>query len=216
MSKPLLVLGNKRYSSWSLRGYLALKFAGLDFEQTVIPLFQEDTHARMKALGPNAPARVPMLIQGDHVVWDTTSLMEFAAENSKLGDLWPTDMFERAHARSICAEMHSGFVALREHIPMNLSRKDPYEDQPEDVRTDIDRILEVWTDCRKKYKESGPYLFGKLSMADAAFAPVVARFKSRSIPVDDISKAYMESIWALPAFAEWREDASNEKWIIDQ
>ncbi len=216
MSKPLLVLGNKRYSSWSLRGFLALKFADIDFDQTVIPLFQGDTHARIKALAPSAPAKVPMLVIDGHAIWDTSSLMEFAAEYSDRSDLWPADIFERAHARSVCAEMHSGFFALREFIPMNLSRKEPYEKLPDDVQADVDRILEIWADCRSKYGKSGPYLFGKLSFADAAFAPVVVRLLGRSIPVDDVCNEYMKRVWELPAFIEWREDADKEEWIIDQ
>lgn len=216
MSKPLLVLGNKRYSSWSLRGFLALKFADIDFDQTVIPLFQGDTHARIKALAPSAPAKVPMLVFEGHAIWDTSSLMEFAAEFSDRNDLWPADIFERAHARSVCAEMHSGFFALREFIPMNLSRNDHFEKLPDDVQLDIDRILEIWADCRSKYGNSGPYLFGKLTFADAVFAPVVVRLRSRSVPVDHICKEYMQRIWEHPAFVDWRADASTEEWVIEQ
>lgn len=216
MSKPMLILGNKRYSSWSLRGYLALKFAGLDFDEAVIPLFQDDTHARMKTLAPDAPNKVPMLIEEGHIIWDTMSLMEYAAEISSNGPIWPEDKYARAHARSISAEMHSGFFALREHIPMNLSAIKAFEIQPEAVQADIDRILEIWMQCREAYGTDGPYLFGKLSLADAAFAPIVVRLKSRSIPVNDLCQNYMDTIWALPEFAIWRDDAALEKWVIDQ
>lgn len=216
MSKPMLVLGNKRYSSWSLRGYLALKFAGLDFEETVIPLFLDDTHARMKALAPDAPNKVPMLIEEGHIIWDTMSLTEYAAEVSSNGSIWPQDKYARAHARSISAEMHSGFFALREHVPMNLSVIKEFETQPEAVQADINRILQIWTQCRDTYDADGPYLFGKLSLADAVFAPVVVRIKSRSIPVNELCLKYMDAIWALPDFAKWREDAALEKWVIDQ
>lgn len=216
MSKPMLILGNKRYSSWSLRGYLALRFARLDFDETVIPLFMDDTHDQMKALAPDAPSKVPMLVEAGHAIWDTMSLMEYAAEISVNGPLWPEDKYARAHARSITAEMHAGFFALREHIPMNLSVVKEFEAQPDSVQADIDRILEIWTQCRKAYGTEGPYLFGKLSVADAAFAPVVVRLKSRSIPVDELCQKYMDAIWALPDFIKWREDAAQEEWIIEQ
>ncbi len=216
MVKLHLVVGNKRYSSWSLRGYLAVKWAGLDFDETVIPLFTETTHQQMKALAPKAPRRVPFLIEGDHVVWDTYAVMEYAAENSQAGDLWPPDKFARAHARSVAAEMHSGFFALRDYIPMNLSRSEPYETLPDAVSADIDRILDIWTNCRDIYGKSGPYLFGKLSLADAAYAPVVARLKSRSVPVSASCQSYMDTIWEDPAFVEWRQEAEQEEWVIEQ
>jgi len=215
MSNPKLVLGNKRYSSWSLRGYLALKFTGIDFDEVMIPLFVGDFHKIMKDNAPEAPTKVPSLVDGEHTIWDTNSIMEFAAEESHNGALWPEDKYERAHARSICAEMHSGFVALRGHLPMDLGQVKEASDLPEDVSTDIDRIIEIWSDCRKKYAEQGPYLFGKLSMADAAYAPVVARFKGNSIVLDDICAAYVQAIWDLPAFEEWRAGAASEPWIID-
>ncbi len=216
MSDFLLVLGNKRYSSWSLRGYLALKFAGIDFKEEVIPLFTEDTHERIQSFAPDAPPRVPLLVKGNLVVWDTLSIMEYAAENSNAGSLWPEDSAARAHARSVVAEMHAGFVALRSHIPMNLSKEDAYQPLPEDVQADIDRIFSIWENCRQQYASGGPYLFGRLSMADAAFAPVVSRLKSRSVPLPEICQEYCNAVWDLPAFAEWREAAAQEAWIIDQ
>ncbi|MBL4666627.1 MAG: glutathione S-transferase [Sneathiella sp.] len=216
MTRPLLVLGNKRYSSWSLRGYLALKLAGLDFDETVIPLFQEDTHAKIKKLAPNAPARVPLLLQDGYAIWDTMSLMEYAADISIKGPLWPEDKYARAHARSISAEMHAGFEALRGAVPMNLSRNDSYVRLSDDVETDIDRITSIWKECRTQHASTGPFLFGAISMADVAFAPVVVRLKSKGYPVDDICGAYMKAIWDLPEFAEWRAAAEKEQWIIEQ
>ncbi|MEH6404750.1 MAG: glutathione S-transferase [Sneathiella sp.] len=215
MSKAKLVIGNKRYSSWSLRGYLALKFAGIDFDEVVVPLFVGDFHKTIKNNAPDAPAKVPSLVDGGHTIWDTNSIMEFGAENTQKGALWPEDKYSRAHARSICAEMHSGFMALRGYMPMDLGQVKEATDLPEDVSADINRIVEIWSDCRKKYAEQGPYLFGKLSMADAAYAPVVARFMGNSIALDDVGKAYMQAIWDLPAFEEWRRDAATESWIIN-
>ncbi len=216
MVDTILVLGNKRYSSWSLRGYLALKFAEIPFREEVIPLFREDTHDRIRAFASGAPPRVPLLVTDGNPVWDTLSIMEYAAENTAGESLWPEEKYARAHARSVTAEMHSGFMALREYIPMNLSRSDPYSALPDAVRADIDRILRIWEDCRIAYRKEGPYLFGKLSLADAAYAPVVARFRGRSIPVNPVCQMYMDEVWELPAFAEWRQEADKESWVIDQ
>jgi len=216
MKRPVLLLGNKRYSSWSLRGYLALKLSGLEFDETVIPLFLADTHAKIKELAPKAPARVPLLLQDGNAIWDTMALMEYAAEISSNGPLWPEDTFARGHARSISAEMHSGFEALRGHVPMNLSRADSGLDLPDAVVADISRITEIWTECRTKYAQKGPFLFGAVSMADVAYAPVVARLKSIGYPVDALCHDYMDAVWNLPNFVTWREDAEKEVWIIDQ
>ncbi|WP_051548036.1 glutathione S-transferase C-terminal domain-containing protein [Sneathiella glossodoripedis] len=147
---------------------------------------------------------------------DSMSIFEFATENSQNGPMWPEEKYARAHARSICAEMHAGFAALREYIPMNMSRLDPPAPIPSDVQNDIDRILEIWSDCRKKYQADGPYLFGKLSLADAAFAPVAVRFRSRSVPVPELCAAYIDAIYQQPDFIRWKMDADKETWVIDQ
>jgi len=212
----LLVLGNKRYSSWSLRGYLALKMAGLPFDEAVIPLFTSETHSEIKKYAPEAPARVPLLLDEGTAIWDTIAIMEYAAEMAEGKSLWPEDRFARSEARSVVAEMHAGFVALREHIPMNLIRKDPYTKLPDAVEEDIARILAIWKRCRERYGEAGPYLFGNASLVDVAYAPVVIRFLSRSVPLDDIYKEYCNAVWDLPGFAEWRDAADKEKWVIDQ
>ncbi len=216
MAEVHLLIGNKRYSSWSLRGYLALAFAKIDFKETVIPLFTDGMAEKMAAFAPTAPRKVPMIISDGHEIWDTMSIFEFAAENSQNGALWPEDKYARAHARSIAAEMHGGFFALREYIPMNLSRNDPPEDLPADVQADVDRIVEIWMDCRKKYGADGPYLFGKLSLADAAFAPVTVRFKSRSVKVPQACADYIDTIYALEDFVKWRKAAEQETWVIEQ
>jgi glutathione S-transferase len=216
MSGNLLILGNKRYSSWSLRGYLACQFAGLSFEEVVIPLFQPETPSLMAKYIPTGPARVPVLIVDGHEIWDTMAIMEYAAENSRQGSLWPGDGFDRAWARSIVAEMHSGFVVLRSYIPMNLDRLEATAPLPKDVQADVLRIEKIWTDCRQAFSSKGPYLFGKLSMADAAFAPVAVRLKSRSIAMPKICDEYIEAIYALPAFKQWQRDAAKEEWVISQ
>ena len=194
MSENLLILGNKRYSSWSLRGYLACQFAGLSFEEVVIPLFRPETPSLMTKYIPTGPARVPVLIVDGHEIWDTMAIIEYASENSLHGALWPEDRFDRAWARSIAAEMHSGFMALRSYIPMNLARLDPPSVLPEDVQTDVARIEKIWTDCRQAFSSKGPYLFGKLSMVEAVFAPVAIRLKSQSIAFPTMCDEYVGSI----------------------
>lgn len=216
MSENLLILGNKRYSSWSLRGYLACQFAGLSFEEVVIPLFRPETPSLMAKHIPTGPARVPVLIANGHEIWDTMAIMEYAAENSRHGALWPEDRFDRAWARSIAAEMHSGFVALRSYIPMDLERLNSPSALPEDVQADVTRIEKIWTDCRQAFSSKGPYLFGELSMADAAFAPVAIRMRSRSVALPAICDQYIDDIYALPAFKQWQRDAAKEDWVISQ
>ena len=214
MSKNHLIIGNKRYSSWSLRGWLALKFADLEFSETVVPLRLPDTHANITRFG-DYPAKVPTLIHGDFAIWDSMAIMEYAAEAAPEKQLWPQDPLARARARSISAEMHAGFFDLRNELPMDLGLENAKPPQNEGAKSDIQRILKIWSDCREEFGKDGPFLFGRISMADAAFAPVVSRLRSYSVEVDAVSLAYMDAVWDLPAFAEWRADADKENWVID-
>lgn len=214
MSQNVLVIGNKRYSSWSLRGWLAARLSGMAFEEILVPLYRPGCHEKLKEVNPTAPPKVPSLKVGKAAVWDTLAICEFLAEQYPDAHLWPEDTFTRAHARSVVAEMHSSFMALREHVPMDLSKKTPYDPLPEDVEADIARICTIWRECREKYAKSGPYLFGTISIADIFFAPVLVRFDSRSIPLDEVCQAYFDTLWALPEFAEWRADAEKEEWTI--
>lgn len=214
MSDTILVIGNKRYSSWSLRGWLAARLSGLDFTEVLVPLYRADTPERLKEVNPKAPPKVPSLLIGDNAIWDTLAICEYLAERFPEAKLWPEDTFTRAHARSVVAEMHSSFAALRDHIPMDLSKHLAYEAQPTDVAADIARICEIWRQCRADYSAAGPYLFGQISLADVFFAPVLVRFHSRSIPLDDVCQAYFDTLWALPEFVDWRSAAEKEEWVI--
>ncbi|MDF2367952.1 glutathione S-transferase family protein [Sneathiella sp.] len=214
MSENVLVIGNKRYSSWSLRGWLAARLSGMEFEEVLVPLYRPGCHEKLKEVNPAAPPKVPSLKVGDAAVWDTLAICEFLAEQYPEAHLWPEATFTRAHARSVVAEMHSSFQALREHVPMDLSKKLSYAALPEDVEADIARIGEIWRECRSKYSGDGPYLFGKISLADVFFAPVLVRLYSHSVPLDDVCRGYFDTLWALPEFVEWRMAAAQEEWTI--
>lgn len=210
-----LIIGNKRYSSWSLRGWLAARLSGLAFEETLIPLYEEGSSEKIKAFNPNAPALVPSLRVGDHAIWDTLAIAEYFAEAAPDKHLWPADPLERATARSVASEMHSGFAALRNHVPMDVRAKHPYKPMPEAVEKDIARILDIWRSCRKAHQDKGPFLFGHITLADVFYAPVLVRLESRSIPLDPVCQAYFNAMWDEPNFAEWRDEGLKESWIIE-
>ncbi|MEX1035132.1 MAG: glutathione S-transferase family protein [Sneathiella sp.] len=214
MADIKLIIGNKRYSSWSLRGWLAMKLSGIVFEEVLVPLYRADTQDNLRDANPAAPPKVPSLKVRDNAIWDTLAICEYLAEQCPDAGLWPEEVFARARARSVVAEMHSSFTALREHVPMDLSKRQPYARLPDDVDADIARICEIWRECRALYSAQGPYLFGNMSLADIFFAPVLVRFYSRSIPLDDTCQAYFDTLWALPEFVEWRAAAEKEEWII--
>ena len=214
MSDCILVIGNKRYSSWSLRGWLAAKLSGLDFKEVLVPLYRSDSHAKLKEVNPTAPPKVPSLKVGENAIWDTLAICEYLAEQFPGAHLWPEDTFMRAQARSIVAEMHSSFMALREHVPMDLSKRQPYAPLPDDVEADIARICGIWRDCRAQYSKHGSFLFGPISLADVFFAPVLVRLYSRSVPLDSICREYFDTLWAQPDFIEWRAAAEKEEWSI--
>jgi glutathione S-transferase len=207
MSKPKLVIGSKNTSSWSLRPWLLLKQGGVPFEEVVIPLRRPDTHERIRLHSPSG--KVPVLIVGDVRIWDSLAIAEFLAEHDTR--LWPADSRARAFARSISAEMHGGFQALRTFLPMDFTaRFRPPGRLLSGVEADIRRILEIWTECRQHHGQSGPFLFGAFSIADAMFAPVCSRFTTYAVPLDPVSQAYVAHIMGLPAMLEWARDAAAE------
>jgi glutathione S-transferase len=208
---PTLVIANKLYSSWSLRPWLLLKQAGIAFDEILIPLGQADTGERIRAHSPGG--RLPILIDGELAVWDSLAIMEYAAERWPEIGAWPRERAARALARSISAEMHSGFTALRSACPMNLGRRYATRDRGEGVARDVARILEIWRDARARFGAGGPFLFGAFTAADAMYAPVVTRFDTYSIPVDPVCRAYMDAILTLPAFTAWRDAALQEPWF---
>jgi glutathione S-transferase len=212
MEELTLIIGNRNYSSWSLRAWLAMRVAGLNFEEIVIPLDQPDTASRIGEFSP--AGRVPILRHGDRAVWDSLAICEYAAELAPDARLWPGDRVARAVARSVSAEMHSGFTALRGALPMNIQADRPGVSIANDVQADIDRVCRIWGDCRREFGAGGQFLFGEFSIADAMFAPIASRFHSYRIAVDEVARAYMEAIRMLPAMQEWSAAAAAEPWVL--
>jgi glutathione S-transferase len=210
-----LVIGNKNYSSWSMRPWLALKAGGIAFDEVFIPLYTGEADKK-RILGFTHSGKVPVLIDGDVTVWDSLAIIEYVAERFPQARLWPQDRASRAHARSISAEMHSGFMALRNECGMNLHRPVGAIDLSANARADIARIQQIWTECRARYGKSGPYLFGAFGGADAMFAPVVHRFLTYAIEVKAEVRDYMDAMISLPAFAEWTRAGLAETLIIEK
>ena len=215
MADFTIYLGNKNYSSWSLRPWLVLKATGLDFGEVVIPLDEPGTKAEILRYSPSG--RVPVLHHGDRVIWDGLAIAEYLAELAPERLLWPADPVARALARSVSAEMHAGFAALRNHCPMNIRSSFPNRGVTPEVQADINRIGTIWRDCRKRFGETsvGPFLFGGFTIADAMFAPVVSRFRTYKIDLDETCQAYADAVWSLPSFLEWQAAAGNEPMIVD-
>jgi glutathione S-transferase len=207
-----LIIGNKNYSSWSLRPWLALKVAGIAFEETLISLEAPDFKARVTAL--SGAGRVPVLIDGDIRVWDSLAILEFLAEKFPHAGLWPAQESARAHARAIAAEMHSGFQPLRRHLPMNVRRPVKPREFDAAIAADVARIDALWNECRMRFGAGGPFLYGAFGAADAMYAPVVWRFHTYAVEVSATARAYMEAVMALPASVEWREAARREPWVL--
>jgi glutathione S-transferase len=211
-----LVVGNKNYSSWSMRPWLALRAANIAFEEILIPLYTDDPADKDRILSFTRSGKVPCLIDGDVTVWDSLSIIEYAAERFPEARLWPEDRAVRAHARSISAEMHSGFLPLRNECGMNLHRPIRSIALSADARANVARIDQIWSECRARCGESGPFLFGAFGAADAMFGPVVHRFRTYAIDVSPGAKAYMEAMMALPAFAEWTRAGLAETIVIEK
>jgi glutathione S-transferase len=207
-----LLLGNKNYSSWSMRPYLALAHHKVPFEEIVVPLYEGDYKQAILKYSP--AGKVPVLIDGDIAVWESLAILDHLAEKFPKLALWPADPAARAHARAISAEMHAGFAALRQACPMNLKRAPkPIALSPEAV-ADIARVAQIWNDARKRFGKGGDFLFGEFSAADCMYAPVAARFRTYAVESDPVSAAYVEAIHRLPAFIAWREAGLKEPWSM--
>lgn len=200
--RPILYVGNRNYSSWSLRPWLLLAHFGVDFETRVVPLGTPAFAAEVPPVSPTG--RVPALVHGDVNVWDSLAIAEYADEALLDGRGWPADRAARAHARAIVAEMHSGYAALREQCPMNIRRRLAVP-LPIDARAerDVARVLAAWRTARERHGAGGPFLFGTFTIADAYFAPVVFRLRSYALPRDAESQRYMDAVIALPATQQW-------------
>jgi glutathione S-transferase len=210
-----LVIGNKNYSSWSMRPWLALRANDIAFEEVFIPLYTGEAD-KQRILDVTPSGKVPALVDGDITIWDSLAIIEYAAERFPEARLWPEDRAARAHARSISAEMHSGFMALRNECGMNLHRPIGAIALSADARANIARIQEIWIECRERYGKSGPFLFGAFSGADAMFAPVVHRFRTYAIEMPPLALDYMQAMMALPAFQEWTRAGLAETIVIEK
>ena len=212
MRRFTLVIGNKAYSSWSLRAWLGARLAGADFEEVVIPLDLPQTREAILAQSPSG--KVPVLKDGGMTVWESLAILDHLARCFPDAGLWPADAAARSHAMAVAAEMHAGFPDLRRHMPMDLKQDHPGAGRSEAVLSDIARIGRLWQDCRGRFGAGGPFLFGRPGIADAMYAPVVMRFRGYHVDLDPVCRAYADAIFALPAMQDWVGAAKAEPWII--
>jgi glutathione S-transferase len=209
-----LILGNKNYSSWSMRPWIAMKATNIPFEETVISL---DAPNFKQVVGPvSGTGKVPVLIDRDVHVWESLAILEYLAEKFPNAGLWPADGAARAFARAVSNEMHAGFVPLRRHMPMNMWRPVIKRELTPEVSANVQRIELMWSECRTQYgsKSGGPFLFGGFGAADAMYAPVVARLHTYAVDVAATTKTYMDAVMALPAWREWHAAALKETWVL--
>jgi len=214
MSAWTLVVGNKNYSSWSLRGYLAVAQTGVPFEEIVIPLSQPDSKDELLRHSPSG--LVPVLRHGSVEVWESLAIAEYCAEQFPAAGLWPADAAARALARAVSAEMHAGFAPLRQHMPMNMRASHPGRGRTEASLANIARITKLWRQCRAGHGGGGPFLFGAgFTVADCMFAPVVSRFRTYGVELDEVCAGYAAAVWAHPPLARWFAAACAEPWTIE-
>ena len=207
-----LVIGNRNYSSWSLRPWLLMRTLAIGFEEIVLPLFSDTFRREILRYSP--AARVPVLLDDGFAIWESLAIVEYLAERHPGAGVWPDDPRARARARSVCAEMHAGFGALRGQMPVNIEAKLPGRGWNVAVQADIDRIESIWSGLRVENSREGPYLFGRFSAADAFFAPVVLRFDTYGIELAPVCEEYRRAIHALPAMREWIGAALAERSFI--
>jgi glutathione S-transferase len=209
-----LIIGNKNYSSWSMRPWIAMKVAKIPFEETLVSLDAPDFK---DVVGPvSGTGKVPALIDGEVRVWESLAILEYLAEKFPNARLWPADSAARALARAISNEMHAGFLPLRRHMPMNMWRPVIKRDLTPEAAVNVKRIETLWSECRARYgmRADGPFLFGAFGAADAMYAPVVARLNTYGVDVGAATKSYMDAVMALPAWGEWYSAALQETWVL--
>jgi glutathione S-transferase len=207
-----LIIGNKNYSSWSLRPWLVMKQTEAEFEEIRIPLDTPQTRSQILQHSPTG--KVPALRHGELVLWESIAICEYLAELFPDRHLWPTDVTARAIARCVSAEMHAGFSALRQKLSMDCRSRFTWKGTTPDVQTDIDRILALWFTCRQQFGGGGDFLFGNFTIADAMFAPVVTRFVTYGVPLNAIAQTYAEAVLGLPAMQEWLAAATAETEVL--
>ena len=209
-----LIIGNKNYSSWSMRPWIAMKVANIPFEETVLSL---DASNFKQVVGPvSGTGKVPVLIDGNVHVWESLAILEYLAEKFPDAGLWPADSPARAFARAISNEMHAGFLPLRRLMPMNMWRPVIKRELTSDAAANVRRIEAMWAQCRARHgnKSGGPFLFGRFGAADAMYAPIVARLHTYGVDVTATTRAYMDAVMALPAWREWYAAAIKETWVL--
>jgi glutathione S-transferase len=207
-----LIIGNKNYSSWSFRPWLAMKVAGIAFDETLISLDAPDFKARLLAL--SGAGKVPVLVDGDVRVWESLAILEYLAEKFSAATLWPREAAARAHARAAASEMHAGFQPLRRQLPMNVRRRIIPRGLGDDAKADVARIEVIWKECRSRFGSGGPFLYGAFGAVDAMYAPMVWRFHTYAVEMSADARDYMRALMALPAWSEWREAAKREPWVL--
>ncbi len=215
MADMTLAVANKAYSSWSLRGWLGMKIAGVEFEEVVVPLRQPDTRAEILKFSPSA--KLPALIHGEVMIWESLAIIEYLAELFPDAGLWPKDRAARAHARAAAHEMHGGFMALRRAMPMNLRRDFPDASFGDDVGAEVNRIQAIWRDVRRRFPDAcgdGRYLMGGFSALDAMYAPVASRFETYHVALEPSAQDYVAAVMNHPFVLEWRAAGEKEPWII--
>ncbi len=212
-----LIIGNKAYSSWSMRGWFAVKQSGLHFEEMTVPLFDNswDERKREEDLAPSS-GKVPILWDGDAVIWDSLAILEYLADKVGRERFWPKDDVARGMARAMSAEMHSGFLSLRRECPMNTRKSFQDVTISDECRNDALRILQLWAEARSRFGKEGPYLFGTFSAADIMFAPVVTRFVTYGFTLPGFAEAYVEAMMAHPWMQAWYDGATNEEWVVEK
>jgi glutathione S-transferase len=214
MADFTIYIGNKNYSSWSLRAWLMVKAAGIDFDEVLIPLWQASSRTELLRHSPSG--KVPALKHGDVTIWESLAIGEYLAEKLPQAGLWPAAPDARAMARAVSAEMHAGFANLRRHLPMNMRSSFTGREIIPEIQADLDRVAAIWRDCRRRHGGGGGYLFGGFTIADAMYAPIVSRLRTYGVTLDDEARAYADSLWAHAALQEWTAAAKNEPWVVEQ
>ena len=207
-----LAVGNKLYSSWSLRAGMLLRAFDIPFEETVIAMYKDDTTVRMYSFGPTG--KVPVIQDGDITVWESLAIMEFIADKFPEKNIWPKDLEARTHARAASSEMHASFMGIRSSCPMNLTASFEPKDRGGAVDFDLARLDELWSDARTKFGAGGDFLYGEFCAADAMFMPVVTRIDTYQLDVNDSMKPYIKAMLNHPAFLQWKEEAFQEPWFL--
>ena len=214
MATLVLVIGNKAYSSWSLRPWLLMRHAGIAFEEIRLSLYAAG--AKQELLRHSPAGKVPVLKDAGLTIWDSLAICEYLSEKYPQMQLWPAEVAARAHARAISSEMHSGFTNLRGQMPMNVRREIPRRSVSPEVASEVARIESIWNDCRRQHSARGPFLFGPFSIADAMYAPVVSRLRTYGVAVSGAAAIYADAIHALPAMQEWIAGARAETEVNPQ